>query len=201
MINNAKANEQANLDMVRTTQTEAFDKHFSNGLYWEVYEEQEKVLNKAFNKIFEKELRGAKNYQFSCLTKNEYYKDSLKKLYNGQLTVDQILANPKDHIWKMKFLILAGESQTYKNSEHDPSDVPLQCRFSDFNDKYRATGLHDMENWLVTCDNLMQSKNEAMSLKEDPTCYVLNNANLATLYVGNLDGTDFTDTNVSSVKR
>lgn len=186
MIENARANEQALIEGVRASETEAFNKHFSNGLYWETFEEQEHMLNEAFHKVYEKQFGTTKRFNYFCMTKNEYYKESLKKLKNGELTVEQIIENPKDHIWKMRFQVVGAEKQDSDDIRNiwEPSMWELYVKF---NKIQRASGIHEMENWYVRIWNDVGATEVVdIAKKDDPIFFIMNNINTVDIWIGKL---------------
>lgn len=179
MINNARANEEANVETIRLTQTEAFNKQFSGDLYWKKYDELEKKLNEAFNEKYKNEFGDYIYYDFFCITNNEYFNESLEKLKNGQLTISQILENPEAHLWKMSVQFIGREKRSVRNEDVSSYERTFLSRFGNFNQAYRSKNIDKMQNYIIVSNELMKSKDEVikMSLIDNPIYYMANISN------------------------
>lgn len=174
MIEKDKADKAANLESVIKTDKEAFERQFLNGRYWQQYDELELKLNSEFNKKIEQEMAMPPGkFNSFCRTENVYFKDSLEKLKNGELTMADILANPAKHIWELSFKVYTSDLLT----DYNPEEEQIYDRFDTVNNKYRLEGFYRMNNRIVGCSNIMKTKNLMlkMTLIEDPEHFIMNN--------------------------
>ena len=123
---------------------EKFDKHYSGNLYYEDFSEEAKLINEAYGERKIKELKYpyeeenlGKYLEYFMKPNVECYNLSLKKLRDGEITIDDILEDEEEHIRsisldfyyfreeKFRFLEFSSDFKRMRDSYRE-KDVPFE---------------------------------------------------------------------------
>jgi len=102
MIDYAEDKEKMEIEQIRLTKKEEFDRHYANGLYLEDLSIERESFDKAYVEMMESELKQATSYPLFIDSEMEFYNASLKQARDGNLKFEDILTNTGEHIRKAR---------------------------------------------------------------------------------------------------
>jgi hypothetical protein len=121
----------------------SFDRHYANGLYFEDLEDVKLDLTNAYIKQFESSI--VDSFKFPCFMeiKVEFFNDSLMKLKEGELTIEEVTRNTENHIRDIEGILYV-----FSTEEERSDKVMLEM-----DEKLRATNNffneHDISHKIV----------------------------------------------------
>jgi len=132
---------------------EKFDKHYSGNLYYEDFSEEAKLINEAYGERKIKELEYpyeeenlGKYLEYFMKPNVECYNLSLKKLRDGEITMDNILEDEEEHIRSISldFYFFQESDVFYREFSNDfermrdsyrEKDIPFEVVVRGYSDK------------------------------------------------------------------
>lgn len=166
-----------------------FDRQYANKLYLEDFSEVEEALNEAYIEQFEKEIFDGFNFPYFISSEVEFYNDSLKKLRDGQISVQDILLSPEEHLreFSTTFFVFATNEERPHEAMH-----ALDEKLIAMNELYNAHDIKHRIEWRIYDSEVLKDyKIQDIEAMENPRIFLEQEGVI-------LDETYYTDSFVSN---